>query len=158
MVGESAYEDRPGELFAIRGELPADRIPMIVQLEALHFAANSSFVGTLRLDFEGHLTDLTPSLPWEFKYSAHQPAVKCEEDGARLVKSRGLSFVPCANIEIALEQGPRAPITEVLSHAFAGLGLQDRVFDPSLDWMQAIFTAQADRTYSGQIRTLREPQ
>ena len=32
-VGESAYEDRTGELFTIRGNIPAYGIPAIVRLE-----------------------------------------------------------------------------------------------------------------------------
>ena len=46
-VGESAYKDGHGELFAIRGEILADGLPAIVRIKAVHFAANSSFVGTL---------------------------------------------------------------------------------------------------------------
>ena len=129
-----------------------------MQLETIHFDANSSFVGTPRLDFEGHLSGLTYSLPWDFKDSAHRPTVKGEDDGARLVKSRGLAFVPCATADIKLEQGPRAPITKVLSCGFAGLRLQDRMFDPALDWTQASFTAQEDGTYTGHIHTRQEPQ
>ena len=133
LVGDSAYEDGPGELFVIRGYILADGLPAIVRFEAIHFAANSSFVGTLRLEFEGHLAGLTSSLPQDFEDSAHKPVVEGEEDGARLVKSHGLALVPCATAEIALEQGPRAPITEVVSRAFPGLRIQDRAFDPALD-------------------------
>ena len=93
-----------------------------------------------------------------FNESAHQPAVEGEDDGARPVKSRGMAFVPCVNAEIALEQGPQAPITEVISRAFVGLGIQDRAFDLELDWMQASFTAQADGTYTGYIHTRHGPQ
>ena len=71
LVGESAYEDRPCELFAIQGEIPAGGIPAIVRLEAIHFAANSSFVGTQQLEFEGPISGLNSSLPQDFKYSAH---------------------------------------------------------------------------------------
>ena len=76
----------------------------------------------------------------------------------RLVKSRGLAFIPCANIVIALKQGTRASIIEVISHVFAGLGIQDCAYDPTLKWMQASFTAQANRTYTVHIRTYCEPQ
>ena len=71
LVGESAYKEGPGELFSIRGEIPADGLPAIMRIEAIHFAANSSFVGTLRLYFKGHLVGLNSSLLWEFKDSAH---------------------------------------------------------------------------------------
>ena len=69
MVGGSFYENRPGKLFAIRGDIQADGIPAIVRLEAIHFASNSSFVGTPQLKFEGHLAGLTSSLPWYFEDS-----------------------------------------------------------------------------------------
>ena len=72
--------------------------------------------------------------------------------------SHSLAFVPCANAEIALDRGPRAPITKIISHAFAIIGLQDHVFDPALDWIQASFTAQSDGTYTGHIRTRQDPQ
>ena len=101
---------------------------------------------------------LTSSLTQESKDNANQPVVEGEDDGMRLVKSCGLAFVSCATTDIPLEQGPRAPITEVISRAFASLRLQDRAFDPALDWMQASFAAQADGTYSRHIRTRRDPQ
>ena len=133
LVGESAYKDGRGELIAIRGEIPEDGIPAIVQLEAIRFAMNSSFVGTPRLEFKGHLSSVTSSLPQDFEDSAHYPTVKGEDDVALLVKSRGLASVPCATADIALEQGLWAPISKVLSRAFTGLRLQDCVFDPSLN-------------------------
>ena len=102
---------------------------MIVRLEAIHFAANSSFMRTLQLELESHLSGLTSSLPRDFEDNTHQPAVEGEDDGVRLVNSRGLVFVPCATTYIVLGQGPQAPITEVTSCAFAGLGLQDCAFN-----------------------------
>ena len=103
LIEESAYENGPGELFTILGEIPADGLPAIVRLKAIHFSVNFSFVGTPRLEFEGPLAGLTSSLPRDFKDSVHQPAVKVEDDSARLVKSRGLAFVPCATTDITLE-------------------------------------------------------
>ena len=50
------------------------------------------------------------------------------------------------------------PITEVISFAFAGLWLRERVFDPELDLMQSSFMAQVEGTYVGHIRTRRELQ
>ena len=73
-----------------------------MRLKAIHFAVNSSFVGTQRLEFKGHLAGLASILPRGFEDSAHQPAVEGEDDGARFVKSRGLAFVPCATAEMAL--------------------------------------------------------
>ena len=74
------------------GEIPADGLPAIVRLTAIHFSVNFSFVGTPRLEFEGPLAGLTSSLLWDFEDSVHQPAVKVEDDGARLVKLRGLTY------------------------------------------------------------------
>ena len=48
-VGRSTYKDGPGKLFAIRGEITAEVLTAIMRLKAIHFAANSSFVGTPRL-------------------------------------------------------------------------------------------------------------
>ena len=112
-----------------------------MRLKAIHFASSYSFEGTPQLDFEVHLMGLTSSLTQESKDNANQPVVEGEDDGMRLVKSCGLAFVSCATTDIPLEQGPRAPITEVISRAFASLRLQDRAFDPALDWMQARFAA-----------------
>ena len=50
------------------------------------------------------------------------------------------------------------PITEVISRVFAGLGLQNRAYEPVLDCIQASSTAQADGTYTGHIHMRREPQ
>ena len=119
-VGESAYKDVTGEFFAIHGEIPANRLPVIVRLKAIHFTANYSFVETPGLEFESHLDGLTSSLPQEFEDKNHQPVVEGEDDGMRLVKLPGQLFVPCATAEIVLEQGLRVPITEVISHTFAG--------------------------------------
>ena len=128
-----------------------------MRLKAIHFALNSSFVGTLRLEFESHLAGLNSNLPRDFEDNAHQPVVNDKDNGVRLVKSCSLAFVPCPNTNIALKQGPRAPITEVISRTFAGLGLQDHAYNPVLDWMQASFTEQVDRTYNGHICTRHDP-
>ena len=129
-----------------------------MRLKAVHFVANSSFVGTPRLEFGSHFSGFTSSLPRYFEYNSHQPVVEVEDDGVRLVKLHGMAFVPCTTADIMLGQGPRAPITKVLSCGFAGLRLQDRMFDPALDWTQASFTAQEDGTYTGHIHTRQEPQ
>ena len=129
-----------------------------MRLKAVHFVANSSFVGTPRLEFGSHFSGFTSSLPRYFEYNSHQPVVEVEDDGVRLVKLHGMAFVPCTTADIMLGQGPRAPITKVVSRAFAGLRIQDRAFNLVLDWMQASFTVQADETYNGHIRTHQEPQ
>ena len=126
-----------------------------MRLKTIHFTANSSFLETTRLEFESHLGGLTSSLPQDFEDNTHQPAVEGEDDGVQLVKLRGLAFVPCVTAEIVLEQGSRVPITEVISRTFAGPRIQNHAYDPSLDLMQASFTAHAESTYTGHIRTRR---
>ena len=110
------------------------------------------------MEFDDHLARLISSLMRDLEDSAHHPSFEGEDDIVCLVKSRGLEFVPCTTAEIALEQGPRAPITEIISRVFTGLELQHRVFNPELQWMKASFTSQTDRTYAGHIRTRREAQ
>ena len=77
-----------------------------MQLKAIDFSSNSSFVGTPQLEFEGHLAGLTSSLPQDFKDSVHQTSVKGEDDGAPLIKLQGLAFIPCTTAGISLEKGP----------------------------------------------------
>ena len=76
----------------------------------------------------------------------HQPAVKGEDDGMRVVNSRGLALFLFATTDIALEKGPRVPTTKVISSTFSSLRLHDRAFGLELDWMQASFTAQSEGT------------
>ena len=128
-----------------------------MRLKAIYFAANSSYVGNQRLEFKSHLDRLDSSLPQYFGGNAYQPAVKDKDDGVRLVKSRGLAFVPCVTAEIALNQGPLASITKVISCVLTDLGLKYCAYKPALNWMQASFTAWAERTYISHIRTRHEP-
>ena len=62
-VGESAGDFTAGDLFEIRGEIPAVGLPVVVRLEPLLFASNFPFVGTSRLEFASHLARLESSLP-----------------------------------------------------------------------------------------------
>ena len=114
-------------------------------------------MGTPQLESKGHLSGLNSSLQQDFEEITHQPEVEVEDGSAHLVKLHVLAFVPCMTTEIALEQGPQARITKAISCAFTRLGLQDRAFDPTLDWMQASFMAQADGTYTGHIYMRHDP-
>ena len=60
-IGESASEFMAGDLFAIRGEIPAVGLPVVVRLDPLLFGSNFCFVGTSRLDFASHLDGLESS-------------------------------------------------------------------------------------------------
>ena len=80
-----------------------------------------------------------------------------EDEGVRQVQSRGLAFVPRATAAVALEEGLRPTVTDVLCRIFEALSREEKSFDWVLDWMQARFTAQFDGTYVGRVRTRREP-
>ena len=77
-VGGSAGDFTAGDLFAIRGEIPAAGLPVVVRLKPLLCASNFPFVGTPRLEFANHLAGLESSLHWDFEDTAHQVA-----DGGR---------------------------------------------------------------------------
>ena len=113
-MGESAGDFTAGDLYAIRGEIPAAGLPVVVRLEPLLFASNFPFVGSLRLDFSDHLAGLKSSLPWDFEDTAHQVAYGEEDEGVRWVQSIGLAFVPRATAAVALEEGLRPAVTDVL--------------------------------------------
>ena len=120
-VGEGVGDFTAGDLFAIRGEIPAVGLPGVVRLEPLLFASKFPFVGTLRLEFASHLAGLESSLPRDFKDTAHQVADMAEHEGARRVQSRGLAFVPKGTAAAALEGGPRPAVTDVLCCTFEAL-------------------------------------
>ena len=65
-VGESAGDFTAGGLFAIRGEIPAAGLPVVVRFEPLLFASNFPFVETPRLEFANHLAGLKSILPRGF--------------------------------------------------------------------------------------------
>ena len=54
---------------------------------------------------------------------------------------RGLAFVPRETAAVALEEGLRLAVTDVLCCTFEALSWYDKAFDGALDWMQASFTA-----------------
>ena len=141
-IGESAGDFTVGDLFAIRGEIPAAGLPVVVRVKPLLFDSNFPFLGMPRLEFSDHLAGLESSLPWDFEDTAHQVADREADEGAWRVQSRGLAFVPQATMAAALEGGPRPAVTDVLCCTFEALSQEDKAFDGALDWMQASFTAQ----------------
>ena len=70
-AGESAYDFTAGNLYAIRSEIPAAGLPVVVCLEMLLFASNFPLVGTPRLEFAGHLAGLESSLARDFEDTVH---------------------------------------------------------------------------------------
>ena len=146
-----------GNLYAIRGEIPAASLPLVVRLEPLLFASNFPFVGTPRLEFASHLAGLESSLARDFEDTAHQVEDGEEDEGVRLIQLRGLASVLRATAAVALEEGLRPAVTDILCRTFEKLSWQDKAFDGSLKWMQASFTSQSDGTYVRRVRTRREP-
>ena len=130
---------------------------MVVRLEPLLFASNFPFLGTPRLKFSSHLAGLDSSLPWDFEDTAHLIADNEEDKGVRPVQLRGLAFVPRATAAVALEEGLRPAVTDVLCRMFEALSRDAKAFDGALDWMQASFMSQLDGTYVGRVRTRWEP-
>ena len=156
-VGKSAGNFTTGDLYAICGDNPAAGPLVVVRLDPLLFASNFPFVGTPRLYFANHLAGLESSLPRDFEDTAHQVADGEEDEGVRRVQSRGLAFVPQATVAVALEEGLRPAVMDVLFHTFEALSWDDKAFDGAFDWMQASFMAQSDGTYVGRVRTRQEP-
>ena len=54
----SEYEDRLGDLWTVKGDLPSKGIPTLVKLTPRNFACNTSLRGTSREEFEVHVTAL----------------------------------------------------------------------------------------------------
>ena len=50
-----------GNLWVVKGELPFERIPTLVNLTILHFLCNAAFRGTSQEDFGVHVTSLNSS-------------------------------------------------------------------------------------------------
>ena len=156
-MGESAGDFTAGDLYAIRGEIPAAGLPMVVRLNPLLFASDFPFMGTPKLEFASHLAGLESSLARDFEDTAHQVADSEEDEGVRLIQSRGLTIVLRATTTVALEEGLRPAVTDVLCRTFDVFSRQDKAFNGALDWIQASFTAQSDGTYVGRVRTRPEP-
>ena len=56
----SEYEDGPGDLWAVKGDIPSEGLPTLIKLLPLHFACNTAFRGTIRDDLR---CTLPPSPP-----------------------------------------------------------------------------------------------
>ena len=131
-VGESAGDFTAGNLFAIRGEIPAVGLPVVFSLEPLLFASNFPFLGMSRLEFASYLAGLELSLPRDYEDTAHQVADRDADEGARRVQSRGLDFIPRATAAAALEGEPSPAVTDVLCCTFEALSQEDKAFDGEL--------------------------
>lgn len=85
-MGESYYEDRLGNFFVIRGEVPPSSLPEFVQLTTLDFSTNSHFVETPQLKFKANLSGLGSSIQRDFKDNAHNVDDGVEGEEVRLVQ------------------------------------------------------------------------
>ena len=57
-VSASEYDGGPGDLWAVKGELPSEGLPTLVKLLPIHTARNTTFWGTSWEEFEVHVTAL----------------------------------------------------------------------------------------------------
>ena len=94
----------PPILWAILREIPASRMPRLYIISPLDFASNNVFYGTSEEEFELHVIRLTSILPRNLNFTVQQVSLK-EDDGARLVTSRGLMFLSKHGGQHVLELG-----------------------------------------------------
>ena len=66
---------------------------MLVKLAPLHFSLNAPFRGAEQTEFETHVTALSSIHLRDLDNTAHKVISKLD-DGLRVVRSRGLAFVP----------------------------------------------------------------
>ena len=154
VTGSSACDYSASSLYALRGEIPTEGLPTVVRLEALHFAANSEFLGTARLEFTNHLNGVESALPRDLESEAHDVVAETDE-GCRAVRSRGIAFVPRQTATVVLDGNPSPTVATVCCSAYEALLKEDQAFEGGLEWLQASFTAQADGAF--RCRTYRDP-
>ena len=82
----SEYEDGPGDLWVVKGELPCEGLPTLVKLLPLQFTCNTSFQGTRQDEFEVHVIALTSSHLHDIGTSTHEVFLEEYED-SRIVRS-----------------------------------------------------------------------
>ena len=105
---------------AAKGEIPADGIPALTRLTHLHFSYKTAFRGTIRGEFDTHVTSLSSVHPCNIDSTAHVVTTK-EYEGSRIVCSRGIAFIPAYVAHAILETSPdgiSASIAEVACRAY----------------------------------------
>ena len=90
-------------MWSVLGEISVSRMPRLRIISPLDFASNNVFYGTPEEEFELHVIGLTSILPRNLD-STVQVSLK-EDDGARLVTSRGLMFLSKHGGQHVLELG-----------------------------------------------------
>ena len=154
------YEEGLGNLWEVKGGILDDGLLTLVKLTPPHLALNLSFRGSDRVEFDMHVNSLSSTHPQEFDATSHQVAA-VEDEGLRIVRYRGLTFVPADILQAVLEvilDGITTPISEVVCRSYGLLTRSaSRAFDCSSDWIQESFTACESSAYlEGTIRTRRE--
>ena len=122
-------------------------------ISPLDFASNNVFYGTPEEEFELHMIGLTSILPRNLD-STVQVSLK-EDDGVRMVTSRGLVFLSKQGGQHVLELGDVSCIAEVMSHIVPLLMKEKESFNEvTLAWIQVSFTYHSGGVFvGGPIRT-----
>ena len=156
LVSGSEYDEDIPEVWGIVGEIPDEGFPTLTKLTPMLFSANTTFTGTSPSQFEAHATSLSSTDPRHFESNAHQPATS-EDEGSRLLSSRGTAFLPVVAALAILDLGAGASIAKVAQRAFPIVNASETTsFDAASNWLQASFTSTADGAYvSGPIHTRR---
>ena len=149
------YDDSPPRLCALVGTNPSD--PEVVRLTPMAFAVNDPFLGSAEEDFEAHVTGLTSTLKRHLDSNALQIASE-EDDGARMITSRGLVFVSGPALDVFLDLGEDPTIASTASALTPHFLQTDNPHgDFASQWLQASFTKRSDGKFvGGPIRTMRE--
>ena len=116
----------------MKGGILADGLSTLVKLIPLHFALNVSFWRTGRTEFDMHVTSLSSVHLRDLYNTAHQVAAE-EDEGLRVVRSWGISFMPTDATQAVLEIIPdssAAPIAKVVCWTYGRLLCSaSRLFD-----------------------------
>ena len=112
----------PGDLWSAKGEIMFNRLLALVKVNHLHFACNNPFQGTIRREFEMHVTLIYSFHPRYFNVTAHKVATE-EADGTCIVHSHGINFVSANVARIILDISPNGVLSPIDKVAFREYGL-----------------------------------
>ena len=88
----------------MKGELPFEGLPIVLNITSLHFACNAAFRGTIQEKFEVHVTALNSSYLLNLNTFAQEVARE-EYEGFCLVYFQGFAFFPAFISHIFLKLG-----------------------------------------------------
>ena len=129
----------------MKGNIPVNWLQIFVKLYPLHFACNTAFQGTIRNEFETQFTSLSYCHPRDINVTPHKFATK-EDAGSRIMRSRGISFVPSDAACIVLNLIPDGVSASIYKFDCGACGLLTRTTSRALEgvvnWLQASFTAR----------------